>query len=220
LCWFEQFHDEPLAKLAEISLAMITYHIGDNFGRFLRMANGSAFEGLSPWEQAVAYHREAQWEDAPAAIRAHPELKGFVPLRWLREWGGDPEMIAMDFEMSGKEIIEKAVTAGRLLRRLKCDAQFVAAVDVAFWACGNWNLGPKFALAHLKRFRSKFEYIRRLVATAQHAERFDKPVFNKPVPFMRAMEKGFWLMAILAVPIGWYFGAIPGVVAAEIGTSC
>jgi hypothetical protein len=32
--------------------------------------------------------------------------------------------------------------------------------------------------------------------------------------------EGFWLTAILAFPIGWYFGAIPGVVEAELGTIC
>ena len=79
---------------------------------------------------------------------------------------------------------------------------------------------PVWVLRALKRFPTQEGFVAEIAAKQKVAHDFTEPPFAESPSFLRFVEQCFWAASLLVFPIGWYVGAIPNVVDAEVSASC
>ena len=77
--------------------------------------------------------------------------------------------------------------------------------------------GPKWAKRMIRRFPTVTGFSHRIDEQKSLLREFNSPPFDQSSAVTKPSERHFLGAAILLVPVAWYFGAIPGVVAEELG---
>jgi hypothetical protein len=112
----------------------------------------------------------------------------------------------------------RLLNPGHLLRIGRIEDKEWRAVFIE--ACSDLRIDPNWAVKRICRVYDRSEQFRGNLAYLRNANFGDEMPFQTIPKFLELMKRRFFWFALLVIPLAWYFGAAPAIMAKELDVEC